>query len=153
MDFQALKVFDALIMILNPEWVFLQERMRNYQIHTVPRTTCTYHMEKITGTLFYIYWKWLLFRVELSGWKGSVSNGLGADISLPPSLPGDRYLKLGSKSDLRAEISGSIVWYNALAPRPEVLRSFSCLYANSVFWVFCSHMCKCPKVKYSSLGI
>ena len=39
-----------------------------------------------------------------------------------PSLPGDRYLKLGSKSDLRAEISGSIVWYNALAPRPEVLR-------------------------------
>ena len=86
MDFQALKVFDALIMILNPEWVFLQERMRNWQIHTVPRTTCTYHMEKITGTLFYIYWKWLLFRVELSGWKGSVSYGLGADISLPPCL-------------------------------------------------------------------
>ena len=38
-----------------------------------------------------------------------------------PSLPGDRYLKLDSKSDLRAEISGSIVWYDALAPRPEVL--------------------------------
>ncbi|KAK2566398.1 hypothetical protein P5673_009904 [Acropora cervicornis] len=36
-----------------------------------------------------------------------------------PSLPGDRYLKLGSKSDLRAEISGSIVRYDALAPRPE----------------------------------
>ena len=47
-----------------------------------------------------------------------------------PSLPGDRYLKLGSKSDLRAEISGSIVGYNALAPRPEVLRSFSSIYAN-----------------------
>ena len=47
-----------------------------------------------------------------------------------PSLPGDRYLKLGSKSDLRAEISGSIVWYDALAQRPEVLRSFSSLYAN-----------------------
>ena len=38
-----------------------------------------------------------------------------------PSLPGDRYLKFGSKSDLRAEISGSIVRYDALAPRPEVL--------------------------------
>ena len=38
-----------------------------------------------------------------------------------PSLPGDRYLKLGSKSDLRAEISGSIVRYDALAPRPGVL--------------------------------
>ena len=40
---------------------------------------------------------------------------------MSPSPPGDRYLKLGSKSDLRAEISGSIVWYDALAPRPEVL--------------------------------
>ena len=38
-----------------------------------------------------------------------------------PSLPGHRYLKLGSKSDLRAEFSGSIVRYDALAPRPEVL--------------------------------
>ena len=47
-----------------------------------------------------------------------------------PSLPGDRYLKLGSKSDPRAEILGTIVWYDALAPRPEVLRSFSCIYGN-----------------------
>ena len=38
-----------------------------------------------------------------------------------PSLPGDRYLKVGSKSDLRAKISVSIVRYDALAPRPEVL--------------------------------
>ena len=52
-----------------------------------------------------------------------------------PSMPGDRYLKLGSKSDHRAEISGNIVRYDALAPRPEVLRSFSSLYANNVFWV------------------
>ena len=52
-----------------------------------------------------------------------------------PSLPGDRYLNLGSKSDLRAEISGSIVWYDALAPRPEVLFLFSTFYANNVFWV------------------
>ena len=50
-----------------------------------------------------------------------------------PSLPGDRYLKLDSKSDHRAEISGNIVWYEALAPRPEVLRSFSSFYANLVF--------------------
>ena len=49
-----------------------------------------------------------------------------------PSLPGDRYLNLGSKSDLRAEISGSIVWYDALAPCPEVLFSFSNFYANNV---------------------
>ena len=53
-----------------------------------------------------------------------------------PSLPGDRYLKLGSKSDHRAEISGNIVRYDALAPRPEVQRSFSSIYANNVFKVF-----------------
>ena len=60
-----------------------------------------------------------------------------------PSLPGDRYLKLGSKSDLRAEISGSIVWYDALAQRPEVLRSFSSFYANEVSWaLFLLRRCK-----------
>ena len=57
-----------------------------------------------------------------------------------PSMPGDRYLNLGSKSDLRAEISGNIVRYDALAPRPQVLRSFSSFYANEIFWVllFCA---------------
>lgn len=49
-----------------------------------------------------------------------------------PSLPGNSYLKLGSKSDPRAEISGNIVRYDALAPRSEVLRSFSCFYANAL---------------------
>ena len=42
---------------------------------------------------------------------------------------------VGSKSDLRAEMSGNIVWYDALALRPEVLRSFFMLYANNVFSV------------------
>ena len=59
--------------------------------------------------------------IELSGRKGSVTYDLRADISLPPCLPGDRYLKLGSKSDLRVKISGSIVRFDALAPRPQVL--------------------------------
>ena len=63
-----------------------------------------------------------------------------------PSLPGDRYLKLGSKSDLRAEISGSIVGYEALAPRPEVLRLISCFYGNSVLWVFCLRNRKYPRI-------
>ena len=43
-------------------------------------------------------------------------------------LPGDKYVKLGPKSYLRAEISGSIAWYNALAPRLAVLRSISSFY-------------------------
>ena len=85
-------------------------------------------MEELIGTLLYIYRNCFMLEIDPSGWKGSVPYGLGADISLPLSLPGDRYLKLGSKSDLRAEITGSIVRYEALAPRPEVLRSISCVY-------------------------
>ena len=64
----------------------------------------------------------------MSGWKGSVTNGLGADISLPQSL------KLESKSDRRDEIPGTIVRYDALAPRPEVLCSISCFYGNHIRW-------------------
>ena len=50
---------------------------------------------------------------------------------ISPSLPGNRYLNLAQKSDPRAEISGEIVWYDALAPRPEVLLSwyFACACA------------------------
>ena len=48
--------------------------------------THTYHMEDITGLLLHIYRNCLLLQIEPSGWKGSVSYGLGADISLPPCL-------------------------------------------------------------------
>ena len=48
------------------------------------------------------------------------------------SLAARREVNVGSKSDLRAEISGSIVWCDALAPRSQILRSISFLYANPV---------------------
>ena len=76
--------------------------------------------------------------IELSGRKGSVTYGLGTDISLPPC---DRYLKLGSKSDLRAEISGIIVWYDALAPRSEVL----------LLWYFVGACAITLELKFSEL--
>ena len=66
---------------------------------------------------------------------GSVSYGLGADLSLPPCLSVTIGIRtLAHKSDPRAEISGEIVWYDALAPRPEVLLSwcFVCACAGSV---------------------
>jgi len=44
-----------------------------------------------------------------------------------PSMPGS----LAHKSDLRDEISGSIVRYDALAPRPEVL----------LYWCWVSAYC------------
>ena len=49
-----------------------------------------------------------------------------------PSLSGDRYLKLGSKSDHGAEISWNIVQYDALAPRPEGQRSWYFVFACAV---------------------
>ena len=93
-------------------------------------------MEKINRRLFYIYRNWYYLWVELSGWMGSVSYGLGADLSLPPCLLVTIGIwTLAHKSDPRAEISGEIVWYDALAPRPEVLLSwyFVCACAGYVY--------------------
>ena len=67
-----------------------------------------------------------LLHNEPSRWKRSVRNDL---------LPGNRYLNLVPQSDHRAEISGHIVWYEALAKRPQVLRSFSSFYAHNSLWV------------------
>ena len=48
--------------------------------------TCASHMEEITGKFLYIYRIRFMLQIDPSGWKGSVLNGLGADISLPPCL-------------------------------------------------------------------
>ena len=67
-----------------------------------------------------------------------LSHGLGADISLPPCPTSSGAKDIWNPahiSDPRAEISGEIVWYDALAPRPEVLLSFSCFYVS---WL-CTH--------------
>ena len=95
-----------------------------------------YHMEKISRRLFYICRNWYYLWVELSGWMGYVSYGLGADLSLPPCLSVTIGIwTLAHKSDPRAEISGEIVWYDALAPRPEVLLPWCsvCACAISLF--------------------
>ena len=121
---------------------------------TTARHTRTYHMEEITRMLFYMYihalhsyihtyihtyihmWKLLpiLYRVE---WTKGFCYVWSRGRHFSPSLPGNRYLKLGSKSDLRAEISGSIVGYDALAPRPEVLLLWLRSYPrNEVLTIF-----------------
>ena len=66
---------------------------------------------------------------------GFVSYGLGADLFLPLCLSVTIGIRTSAhKSDPRAEISGEIVWYDALAPRPEVLLSwcFVCACAGSL---------------------
>ena len=47
----------------------------------------------------------------------------------------------------RAEILGNFVTYDALEPRSEPLRSFSCLYANPVFCVVCLRMSRFPRTE------
>ena len=66
---------------------------------------------------------------------GSVSHDLGTDLFLPPCLSVTMGIKtLAHKSDPRAEISGEIISYDALAPRPEALLSwcFLCACAGSL---------------------
>ena len=93
----------------------------------------THHIEEITRTLCYIYRNCFNLWTEMSGWKGSITDGLGADLSLPQCLSVTTGIwSLTHKSDHRAEISGNIVGYDALAPRPEVLLSWCFLRACAV---------------------
>ena len=66
------------------------------------------------------------------------SYGLGADLSLPPCLSVMiGILTLAHKSDPRAEISGEIVWYDALAP--GVLFAHAQVLSNSSSYHICGN--------------
>ena len=74
-------------------------------------------MEKISRSLFYIYRNWYYVWVELSGWKGSVSYGLGADLSLPSCLSvAIGIWTLAQKSDhgpkSRGKSFGTTLWHH-----------------------------------------
>ena len=76
-------------------------------------------MEEITRMLLYLQeLPTFNYRAE---WTKGFCHVWSRGRHFSPSLPDNRYLKLGCKSDLRAEISGSIARYDALAPRPELL--------------------------------
>ena len=75
--------------------------------------TWLYHMEKISKKMFYIYRNWYYHWVELSGWMGSVSYGLGADLSLPPCLSVTIGIwTLAHKSDPRGKSFGTTLWHH-----------------------------------------
>ena len=65
-------------------------------------------------------WEWLF---QFASWPPFSLRPKERQDSSAEILFGDRYQKLGSKSDLRAEISGSIVRYDALASRGTALNS------------------------------
>ena len=74
------------IIVLNLGLCVLDMHMRNCQIPPLRRHTSTYHLEEMSGTLWYKYSNDLMLQIEPSGWKGPVTYGLGADISLPHCL-------------------------------------------------------------------
>ena len=60
-------------------------RMCNGQTYTVLRHARTYHFEEITWINWHIYGNRSMLKFDPSAWKGSVTYGLGADISFPHS--------------------------------------------------------------------
>ena len=85
--------------------------------------------ENIQKTVLYML-KLVLF-MSRAEWMNGICLIWSRGRLVSPSLPvGDA---LAHKSDPRAEISGEIVWYDALAPRPEVLLSWHFVCACAAF--------------------
>ena len=136
----------TIIIAPNLQRSFLQQRMRK-----LTNTHCAApHGTNNRNTVIYIK-KYVIITNSVEWMKGichTWSRGRHFSPSLPsrPVTTGIRNSAL-PKSDPRAEISGEIVWYDALAPRPEVLLLFSSIYGNSVLWVFCLRIRKCPRTE------
>ena len=69
---------------------------------------------------------------------------LGADIFLPHCLA-TGIENLGPRAVTGPKSWGTLLGTDALAPRAEVLRSFSSLNASPVLCVLCLCMCRCPR--------
>ena len=69
---------------------------------------------------------------------------LGADIFLPHCLA-TGIENLGPRAVTGPKSWGTLLGTDALAPRAEVLRSFSSLNASPVLCALCLRMCRCPK--------
>jgi len=89
---------------------------------------------------FCIYTKLYVIVVDPSGRKGSVSDGLGADISLPHCLAtGIRNLvpKATSGPKSRGPSFGTTLWRHVQRYCAH-FRAFMVIYVNLMLWVFCS---------------
>ena len=105
-------------------------------------------MEEITRPLGYIYSNCYYLEIELSEWKGSVSYGLGADISLPPCLATGIWNlvpKATSGPKSRGASLGTKLWRHVQRYCAQFL-AFMVIYGNSVLWVFCLRNRKNPRI-------
>ena len=122
-------------MTRNHNLSFLWEHMRNWWYTNI----CKYHMEEITGTLWYIYRNCSMLDIDPSGWKGSVTYGLGADISLPPCLATGIWNlvpKATSGPKSRGASLGTKLWRHVQRYCARFL-TFMVIYGNSLQWVLC----------------
>ena len=113
--------------------LFLQGRTRNCKIHIAE--THLYVPQEWNNRNPFLYMERMIIIISSVEWMKGVCHTWSWGRHSSPSLPscpvttGIRNSAL-PKSDPRAEISVEIVWYDALAPRPEILLSCSSNYGN-----------------------
>ena len=98
--------------------------------------TCASHMEEITGKFLHIYRSCFMLQIDPSRWNESVSNGLGADISLPPCLATGIWnltLKATSGPKSRGASFGTTLWRRVQRYCARFLL-FMVIYGNLVHW-------------------
>ena len=101
----------------------------------VSTRTSMYPWKKI-GNVLYIYWICFMLQIDPSGWKGSVSNGLGTGISLPHCLATGIWnlapkATAGPKS--RGTSFGTTLWRHVQRYCAQFLL-FIVIYGNLVLW-------------------
>ena len=133
----------TLNMALNLNLSVLQKHMRNCYTHThlyVPHGRNNWYS-------FAYIWNRFILTIDPSGWKGSVSNGLGADISLPPCLATGIW-NLGPKATPGPKSwgpsFGTTLWRHVQRYCAKFL-IFMVIYGNPVLLVFCLRTCGCPR--------
>ena len=119
------------------------EHKRSSYIHIVTRNACTYHTEEITRMLFHISKKKAYYcdlnRVD----ERDLSDMVWGPTFL--SLIAWRQVYETWLQTRSFGISGNIIRYVSLTPRPEILCLILSFYVNSVILVFYRGMAKCPE--------
>ena len=72
------------LIVLNHRLMIFEKHMHAQFLNAYRAMThFTYHFYEVTGTLRHTYGHDLVLQIEPNGWKGSVTYGLGTEVSLP----------------------------------------------------------------------
>ena len=98
--------------------------------------TCASRLEEGIGKFLHIYGSCFMLQIDPSGWKGYVSNGLGADISLPHCLATGIWNlapKATSGPKSRGASFGTTLWRHVQRYCAQFLL-FMLIYGNLFLW-------------------